>query len=168
MATLMTNDAEAAIRAFVVSFSARRFMTAPEFSSPRSWYAFRDQYEQDYGGQLHPIRTQWFADMVRRATAADMDTLDSMRTGLPPQGGGVDGFMICMIRCIQQNLLEKAYDQWETTRGGSPAIPTWFRAQGWVIPAEWDHDRPPPARNPYKVFVEAEYAAAEAEDRAGR
>ena len=50
-------------------------MTAPEFSAPASWHAFRDQYEQDYGGQAHPIRTQWFADMVRRCTAADLDAL---------------------------------------------------------------------------------------------
>lgn len=105
---LMNADFVAAFRTFVASFARRRFMTAPEFSSPRSWHAFRDQYEQDLAGQLHPIHTMWFADMVRRCTTADLDALDALRTE-----EGASGFQTCMIRCIQQNLLEKAYYVWD-------------------------------------------------------
>lgn len=161
MTPLMNNDAATAIRNFCAAFARRRFMTAPEFSAPASWHAFRDQYEQDLAGQLHPIRTQWFADMVRRATAADLDALDALRTeegadgflganpGVPGQAAKPDGFQVCMIRCIQQNLLEKAYEIWDGdnrqwdpvlkrhVHAASPAIPTWFRAHGWNLPEDW-------------------------------
>jgi hypothetical protein len=152
MTTLMNSDAASAIRTFCAAFARRRFMTAPEFSAPASWHAFRDQYEQDYGSQIHPIRTQWFADMVRRATNADLDALEALRTE-----EGTSDFQTCMVRCIQQNLLEKAYEE---RPDSTAAIPFWFHAQGWDIPPEWvAAAQAPPAVNPSLAATEADYAA---------
>ena len=82
------------------------------------------------GDGPHPIRTEWFRKMVFRATAADLDALEAIKNG--------DGLTDCMVHCIQDHMLQQATKIW---KGGHPyvsaAIPAWFRAHGWDVPAGW-------------------------------
>jgi hypothetical protein len=112
------------------AFAARYNLQPPEFSHPRHWYGAKDIYD-DYSAGLRG--SSWFQALITSAHHLDLEGLGSLAVA-PPHG---DGYQFCMIRCLQFALLEAALRRDRAYKDVSPAIPAWFRAAGWDIPADW-------------------------------
>jgi hypothetical protein len=118
----------AEIKALCAAFADRYALQPPEFSSYRHWYAFEDMYNDYTAGTR---ASSWFQGLITSAHRLDLEGLNSLAD---IRGCG---YQFCLIRSLQFALLRAALDRDRTYQAVSPAIPAWFRAAGWDIPADW-------------------------------
>jgi hypothetical protein len=125
---VLDSTVAAQITDLCAAFKKRYILQPPEFSHPRHWYGAKDIYD-DYSAGLRA--SSWFQGLITSAHRLDLEGLGSLAD---PEG---DGYQFCMIRCLQFALLEAALRRDRAYQPVSPAIPAWFRAAGWDIPADW-------------------------------
>jgi hypothetical protein len=118
----------AQIKSLCADFKTRYFLQPTEFSHPQMWYGAKDIYDR-YTADTRA--SSWFQGLITDATAADLEALGALAD---PAG---DGYQFCLIRSLQIALLGAALDRDRAYQAVSPAIPAWFRAAGWDIPADW-------------------------------
>jgi hypothetical protein len=129
---IVTESVQQEIRSFITKFSLNYSNQPPEFTDKRRWYYVRDLYERDII-DTNPIRTDWFYSLLVNATKND---LDAIVTAYSVEK--YSGFAFCLMRCLQQNLIEQASELDKTGIPVSRAIPEWFRNAGWNVPKKWN------------------------------
>jgi hypothetical protein len=120
------------ITTLCTAFKNRYALQSPEFSHPHYWYGAKDIYD-DYSAGMRT--SSWFEALITSAHHLDLAGLDSLAVCREIDG---DGYQFCMVRCLQFALLEAALARDRAYQTVSPAIPAWFRAAGWDIPATWN------------------------------
>ena len=150
MTTIITPEITASLATFCRAFASRWFMQPPEFTDrrgigSRGWTAmFGDFYGRSYGGIPNPLHTDWFARLLTEATTADLDALKAAFWDAP----GSDEYSKAMHSYLMHQLIGSAWEADEAEAQVSPAIPEWFRGQGWGIPEDWHCEEVPPAYTP--------------------
>ena len=125
------------INNFTKKFTMRHSHQPPEFTDKRIWYHFRDMYEEYISDITHPIHTSWFYELITSANQKDLDELVNAFNNKEM----VESYYFCMMRYVQQNLLEKAYQLDKKNVPISKSIPEWFRNAGWTISSKWNCEK---------------------------
>ena len=136
-ATIITDAVRGEIADFCRAFATRYMMQPPEFTDPRYLGGFGDLYARSVGGRTNPIETGWYARLITSATAADLDALTAAFDT-------TNSYATCMQRFVLRQLLRAAYERDQAGMEVAPALPTWYRAAGWGMPADWNCERPAP------------------------
>ena len=136
-ATIITDAVRGEIADFCRAFATRYMMQPPEFTDPRYLDGFADLYERSVGGRTNPTETGWYARLITSATAADLDALTAAFDT-------TDSYATCMQRFVLRQLLRAAYERDQAGMEVAPALPAWYRAAGWGMPADWNCERAPP------------------------
>jgi hypothetical protein len=100
-------------------FRRRWVFQPPEFWEVVNLGDFEGHYEKDVGDVVNPIRRGWFADLIKYATAEDLEALEGCVSVVP------------YLRYFQCYILSRICDG-HTTWYSSRIIP-WFRAKGWKV-----------------------------------
>ena len=132
---IITSSIKNQIHNFITKFSKEYSFQSPEFRNKLSWYYSRDMYENNLKDEINPINTDWFKNLIVNATIKDLDELViaySIDEGIYP------GIAFCLMRCIQQNLIEKAYKLDKIGIKISTDIPQWFRKAKWNCVEKWN------------------------------
>jgi hypothetical protein len=127
--SVITDSIKATLRIWREAFLKRWAMQPPEFFL---WGGLHneDLYSRDIGDMTNPLRTEWFPQLVREATLADLDAIERNLGGESVSCRGYQRF-------FQAELLRAAKKEHDEGRPYSEEIPTWFRFKDWNIGPKW-------------------------------
>lgn len=124
-ANVLTPAIAATLSEWAEAFPIRWVYKPPEFFDVRYLSEYDYLYRRNIDDRVNPIYADWFPQLVREATEADLTLLE---TSL-----GTDGIRKGYLRFFQYELLEAVKAAAAATRPYSAIIPGWFRAKGWRI-----------------------------------
>lgn len=126
---VITDSIKAELEAWRGAFIKRWETQPPEFFT-MCGMRYEDHYSSNISDMINPIRTEWFQQLVREATLADLDAIERHLGG--------ESISYRAYQCFFQSELvmaaKKAHDE---KRPYSEEIPLWFRFKDWNIGPKW-------------------------------
>jgi hypothetical protein len=136
MTSVITDSIKLKMEAWRGAFIGRWGTQPPEFFSVIGSIRNEEHYSSNIGCLTNPIHTEWFQQLVREATLADLDAIESHPSSEEEAGTPVQIYH-AYRRFFQEALLKAAKKAHDEGRPYSEEIPLWFRFKDWNIGPKW-------------------------------
>ena len=139
---------EQELKQWIELFRDRRAFSAPEMFSVNYLLGFMDIYEQDIRGVPNPVKSGWFADLLKGTP----EQIEQLEMYILPN----DMVSRAVIRFLQIKIL---------TLTESPIVKNYFRNKGWTVRITINEALQTPAIGNYYRFYSEDTAVARIEGK---